>query len=284
MITLLAACPVHAADDALAEIEIRLEKLEQDLIQARNLSELSKELREDSVSKMFEEFKRQYEHEIKAIRNEQGEFINTAQEAQNTFKNEIKQQTLLIETVWKILLILGLVAVISIFYTIVIQVRKWIKAEVHRQVEDIANIQKDYIRQIVDEKVLENLLKKEKQLLLLSVEDNHRRELMNFFQCMGFNIEPLDFKDIFDVDRKLMKRGFDERKYDLIIFNRLSEREINAYMEKSAQDVFLAYTPTTLENLKNPAKISFANSLLTLYSRTMEALRYQEFMKKMRKN
>lgn len=166
------------------------------------------------------------------------------------------------------------------FYTIFIHIRKLIEDEVHRQIGNITDIQKDYIRQIVDEKVLENRLKKEKILLLLSAQKGHKQEVENFFESMGFNYKSLYFNEAFDFEQQVMKRGFKENRYDLVIFNQLSVDEIDAYMEKSSQNVFMAYAPYTGRlNVKSQEKMNFANSPFTIYSRTMETLQYQEFMK-----
>jgi len=280
MVIILGIGSAYAAENSPAEIEIRLKKLEQDMILARGLVELSKELRENSVNKMFEEFKRQYEQEIKSIHNEQDKFNNTARAEQNEFKNDIKQQTLVIMVVWVILGAVGMVTLISVFITLFRSAPKWIKAAIEERIGEITDIQKEHIRQIVDEKIQENRLKKDTQLLLLSAKKEHKYELEHFFEFMGFKMKSLYFDEAFDLNRQAMERTFKEDKHDLIIFNRLSAAEIDAYMEKSSKNVFMAYAPYTKRlEVKARDKMNFANSPFTIYSRTMETLQYQEFIK-----
>lgn len=282
MVMLIAgAAPAYAANESLTEIELRLDKLEQDLAQARNLSELSKELRKDSVSKMFEEFKRQYEQEIKAIRTEQKEFMTAVREEQNNFKYEVKKQVLLIETVWGLLMLFGIGTVISIFYTLRVRTSKLITDEVHQQIGEVTSIQKEYINQIVDDKITENRLKKEKRLLLLTDHDKKKakRELEKFFESIGFQIKSLYFDEAFDLEQKEMGPAFTDDAYDLVIFNSLLEDKIDPYMEKSEKELFMAYSPEVDHlKVKDRKRMNFANSPFTLYSRTMEMLMYQEVM------
>jgi hypothetical protein len=95
------------------------------------------------------------------------------------------------------------------------------------------------------------------------------------FQLMKFEqVESRLLSNVFDLERTTFSPDFHEEKYDLIVFNQLTSEEIDLYIDRSVLDAFVGFSYEQLK-VKHREKLNFANSLFTLYARTMEVLKYK---------
>jgi len=128
---------------------------------------------------------------------------------------------------------------------------------------------------------MDSQIKQGTRLLLLSDKRDEREKIQAQFQLMGFpHVQSRLFEEAFDLEQQFLK--LDESQYDLVVFNQLSIKQINAYADKSAFDAFAGYTFEYLDPklLTHRERLNFGQSPFTLYARTMEVLRYKTLLKK----
>ena len=245
--------PVMAQDPPQKEYVSRIEKLEQRLELKQELDGVAKELREQQ----FKNIEQQYVQAIEKLRNEQ-----------QAYKNEVQEKNLLIYVTWAFMAVVGF----GSFF----QIRRWTKDEVSKQVGDVLKSESDLVRQIIDSQALENRLKEQKSLLVISGSSAAMGDLEREFKAMHFKqVTSRLFHTVFDLDNNTFKPDFHEDEYELIVLNQLTEDQINRYVDKSKQAIFLGFSYEYLKNIKEREKLNFANSSFTLYARIMEVLKYR---------
>ena len=94
------------------------------------------------------------------------------------------------------------------------------------------------------------------------------------------NIHLKTFPSGWELDAKRFS-DFEEDQFDLIVFDNLDARRIDAFTEHSGKKVFVAYSAVPdRQMVRHQEKINFANSPMTLYSRVVEAARYQKALER----
>ena len=221
-----------AQNDPLANLEIRIEKLEQRLELKQELDGVAKELREQK----FENIEQQYAQTIQQLRNEQ-----------QAYKNEVQEKNLLIYVTWAFIGVIGLGTFV--------QLRRWTKDEVSRQVADVLKTESDLIKQIIDAQALENRLKKEKRLLVISGSDTKMKEIEKEFEAMKFERATSRLlHTIVDLDRNIFKPDFHEELYDFTtlscLINSQRMKSINTWTKANIIS-FLGFHTNSSKILRN---------------------------------
>ncbi|PID56989.1 hypothetical protein CSB45_08680 [candidate division KSB3 bacterium] len=248
--------PASAQETQIEKLEARIETLENRLDIKNEFTGVSKELREQK----FTLIEQKHAQAIKELRVEQ-----------EAFKNKIHRENNLVFVFGAVILTVGIGSYIGLI--------KSTRKKIAGQVEEVLRTGGDNLQQLIESQAIETLLKKKKKLLVISGSDTNMTKMERQLHAMKFkHVESRLLHNVFDTEQDIFSPDFHEKRYDLIVFNQLTEDEINRYVERSERDVFVGFSYQYLNNITERAKLNFANSLFTLYTNIMNVLKYQHII------
>ena len=153
---------------------------------------------------------------------------------------------------------------------------RWSDKKIKKKVRRIVNRDPELLGRLIDQADKDRRIREKLKILLVG---KGGMEAWGIVKQLGFReLEAAVFPAGAELDENAF-REFQENQYDLIVFDRLAGKEIDAYIEHSAKGVFVGFSPDRVIVQRND-RINFANSPMTLYTRILEAARYQELKKK----
>lgn len=159
----------------------------------------------------------------------------------------------------------GLIALIAGFYQVFVRTKKLIEDKIANIVEE----NKSKILQLITSQDLENTLKEESEISVLSDSENDQNNIKGIISNFHFKSRNISYRIL----KKEETLSFD---YDLMVFNQIDKEVINKYIADSAdKDLFVAYT---FKQIDRHQRLNFSNSPMTLYTNIMNTLKYKKLL------
>lgn len=216
----------------------------------------------------IETLQKQYEAEKIAIRNEYTGMLNEIVKEKNEIKLEKDEMKSKFNFLGWFAGLLGIGSIWSI-RELFKSVRQRVKDEIELKVSTIVNIEKEKIEEIVKKYDVEEQLKKNKKICILSVNNENTsdiRKILNEFTG-------LTYKNITD--------SINFSTYDLILINHNENYEIekiNNIITQNEKRLFFYYGSGRADSSKK--NVNFCNSIFTLYGNLIDLLRTQDLLNK----
>lgn len=170
---------------------------------------------------------------------------------------------------WEVVVgILGL-SVLGIFYKI-ITLDKWMKKWIDDRLEQKFDDHTRAINAMIDDRNLEDRLKKQMRMLLLNGDGNRRT--LSQLQGWGFKKVWVKALEDYQTDPK-------PEDYDLIILDQLNQEQVEQIMQALPSRVLVSYTKQHFNRFDNQGRVNLANSPMTLLARVVEAAKFIELEK-----
>ncbi len=246
---------IHAqATDDFSVLEKRITTLEQN--QSDRMIQLGlAELKQQINQELFEK-RNTLQDEIKSTKNDlEGEIKRSKDQLEEDIK-KLKDQ-------YDLILSIGSVTILSLV-PIIFSIFRWTHKEITRRIANVVEENETKIIALIKSQELENRIKQDDKIGLLSLTESASNDLRELFGSFGF--QQLQSKVINDYE--------DIKNVDLLVFNDLGESLINQYLKNSApESVFVAFSNKRLQVFDT--RINFANSKFTLYTQVLNTLKFQ---------
>jgi hypothetical protein len=146
--------------------------------------------------------------------------------------------------------------------------KKYVRKKIETEISSIVNQGREDIISLIHEHQIENKIRKENKIIVLSLSDKEEREIRKFFKDLKFNLSNLTFK----IDNQFHSYT----KGSLVVFNMLEPSIIKGYLRNAKDDdMFVAYTT---QKLDNDLRLNYSNSPFTLYTRIIETIKYKNHL------
>jgi len=214
----------------------------------------------------------------------QQEFLTRMEKDRNHFDrewNKLDARLLKLEgqkyaIFWICLAICGIT--IASFLVLVIKVWCWAKTLINEQIGALVDKNRVVVKEMIQNADRDRAIRTGERILVIArqgrepVADYLRQSLK--FRHVSLETIPEDAA--WDDD---LFADMAEDQYDLVVFDHLTESQINGFLDHSGKTSFVGYE-TGEERIKiqkqHRGKVNFANSLMTLYARILEAGRYRQ--------
>jgi len=162
--------------------------------------------------------------------------------------------------------ITSLIAFISLVYALFQWIKKWMKERLKKHSQQLLESRSLDFEQMLKNASLENKVRREKRIFVLSpskeVEDEHR----NSFDSL--NLERVEFKVVSTYEK------FHKPEPDLIVFNHFDDDLIKEFLQYSSSEAFFVHY--TKPRAYSHDRIAFANTPFTLFTAILGVFRFQE--------